>query len=203
MSGSEKTPGFFQRVFGLGGGEAPKEEPPAQKPAKKEPPQSKPARTEPPERQSPPKKAQGRNAGSTQTEGAASRGFRRRRVQASAAPDAEPQGSECDEKPKASAADKPKPALGWLARLGQGLARSSTALSRQSHLGAEPAEARRGDARRARGGADQGRSRRRHGVAHPRGLAATRHDRGISPDGGARGAGRRDRQGARARGQAL
>ena len=149
MSGSEKKPGFFQRVFGLGGGEAPKQEPPAQKPAKKEPPQSKPARKEPPERQSPPKKAQGTKQAAPKLKAPPpespaalpgtpdpdewSSGTREKGApdnKASTVPDAEPSGPEGDEKPKASAAAlKPKQALGWLARLGQGLARSSTALS--------------------------------------------------------------------------
>jgi len=55
---SEKKPGFWQRLFGLGPEESPKKEPPAPKPAKKEP-DSKPAQKEPPERKTPPKKAEG------------------------------------------------------------------------------------------------------------------------------------------------
>ena len=55
---SEKKPGFWQRLFGLGPEEPPKKEPPAPKPAKKEP-DSKPAQKEPPERKKPPKKAEG------------------------------------------------------------------------------------------------------------------------------------------------
>jgi fused signal recognition particle receptor len=55
---SEKKPGFWQRLFGLGPEEPPKKEPPAPKPAKKEP-DSKPAQQEPPERKKPPKKAEG------------------------------------------------------------------------------------------------------------------------------------------------
>ena len=55
---SEKKPGFWQRLFGLGPEEPPKKEPPAPKPAKKEP-NSKPAQKEPPERKKPPKKAEG------------------------------------------------------------------------------------------------------------------------------------------------
>ena len=55
---SEKKPGFWQRLFGLGPEEPPKKEPPAPKPAKKEP-DSKPAQKEPPERKTPPKKAEG------------------------------------------------------------------------------------------------------------------------------------------------
>ena len=49
---SEKKPGFWQRLFGLGPEEPPKKEPPAPKPAKKEP-ESKPAQKEPPERKKP------------------------------------------------------------------------------------------------------------------------------------------------------
>ena len=52
---SEKKPGFWQRLFGLGPEEPPKKEPPAPKPAKKEP-DSKPAQKEPPERKKPPKR---------------------------------------------------------------------------------------------------------------------------------------------------
>jgi hypothetical protein len=55
---SEKKPGFWQRLFGLGPEEPPKKEPPAPKPAQKEP-DSKPAQKEPPERKKPPKKAEG------------------------------------------------------------------------------------------------------------------------------------------------
>ena len=55
---SEKKPGFWQRLFGLG---TAKKEPPAPKPAKKEP-DSKPAHREPPERKKPPKRAEGAQA---------------------------------------------------------------------------------------------------------------------------------------------
>ena len=58
---SEKKPGFWQRLFGLGPEEPPKKEPPAPKPAKKEP-DSKPAQKEPPERKKPPKRAEGAQA---------------------------------------------------------------------------------------------------------------------------------------------
>jgi fused signal recognition particle receptor len=245
MSGSEKKPGFFQRLFGLGSGEAPKKEPPAQKPAKKEPPQSKPARKEPSERQSPPKKTQSTkqaekapklkapppagphepgpkgvggagkrkasarkrtagisaappSAGPTASPGAPhpeerSPGIREKGTpndressplddEAPAAPDAEPSGPEGDEKPKASAAAlKPKPALGWLARLGQGLARSSTALSdnltsvlSRRKLDEETLEELEDALIKADLGVTMA-SRIRSA------LAATRHDRGISP----------------------
>ena len=82
-------------------------------------------------------------------------------------------GPERDEKPKASAAAL-KPKRRWLARAPRpGPGAKLHGAHRQSRLGAQPAEARRGDARRARRGADQGRSRRRHGGAHP--LGARRH----------------------------
>jgi fused signal recognition particle receptor len=55
---SEKKPGFWQRLFGLGPQEPPKKEPPAPKPSKKEP-DSKPTQKEPPERKTPSKKAEG------------------------------------------------------------------------------------------------------------------------------------------------
>jgi fused signal recognition particle receptor len=54
---SEKKPGFWQRLFGLGPQEPPKKEPPAPKPDKKEP-DPKPAQKEP-EHEKPPKKAEG------------------------------------------------------------------------------------------------------------------------------------------------
>jgi fused signal recognition particle receptor len=245
MSGSEKKPGFLQRLFGFGSGEAPKKEPPAPKPAKKEPPQSKPARREPPERQRPPKKAQGTKqaekapklrtpppAGphSSGPKGAGGAGKRKASArkqtsgvsaapppagpaaapgaphpderpsgtrekgtrddgensppddEASAAPDAEPPGSEGDEKPKASAlAIRPKLALRWLARLGQGLARSSTALSdnltpvlSRRKLDEETLDELEGALIKADLGVSMA-SRIRSA------LAATRHDRGISP----------------------
>ena len=181
MSGSEKTPGFFQRVFGLGGGEAPKQEPPAQQPAKKEPPQSKPARTEPPERQSPPKKAQGPTQAAPKLKAPPPEGPAADR-KASAVPDAEPQGPEGDERPKApDAALKPRTALGWLARLGQGLARSSTALSdnltsvlSRRKLDEETLD----ELEEALIKADLGVAMASRIRAA---LAATRHDRGISP----------------------
>jgi fused signal recognition particle receptor len=52
---SEKKPGFWQRLFGIGTAEPPKEEPPRPAPAKKEP-VKKPAHKEPPERKKPAKK---------------------------------------------------------------------------------------------------------------------------------------------------
>jgi fused signal recognition particle receptor len=55
---SEKKPGFWQRLFGLGPQQPPKKEPPAPQPTKKEP-DSKPAQKEPPERKKAPKKAEG------------------------------------------------------------------------------------------------------------------------------------------------
>ncbi|HSD93645.1 MAG TPA: signal recognition particle-docking protein FtsY [Methyloceanibacter sp.] len=73
MSG-DKKPGFFQRLFGIGGdkpkpaeptprpvkeppSDAPKRKPPQREPAKKEPPKDRPARKEPPARKRAPKKA--------------------------------------------------------------------------------------------------------------------------------------------------
>ena len=58
---SDKKPGFWQRLFGMGGEEPAKKEPPAPKPAQKEPGQ-KPIHKEPPERKKPPKKAEGSQA---------------------------------------------------------------------------------------------------------------------------------------------
>jgi fused signal recognition particle receptor len=58
---SDKKPGFWQRLFGMGGEEPAKKEPPAPKPAQKEPGQ-KPVHKEPPERKKPPKKAEGSQA---------------------------------------------------------------------------------------------------------------------------------------------
>ena len=54
---SEKKPGFWQRLFGIGAQEPPKEEPAPPKPAKKEPPAPKPAQKEPPKQKQPAKKA--------------------------------------------------------------------------------------------------------------------------------------------------
>jgi hypothetical protein len=53
---TDKKPGFWQRLFGLGKPEPAKKEPPAPKPAKKEPPSQEPAQKEPPERRRAPKK---------------------------------------------------------------------------------------------------------------------------------------------------
>ena len=54
---SEKKPGFWQRLFGIGAQEPPKKEPAPPKPAKKEPPAPKPAQKEPPKQKQPAKKA--------------------------------------------------------------------------------------------------------------------------------------------------
>ena len=71
---TDKKPGFFQRLFGVGGdkpkpaeptprpvkeppSDRPKRRPPEDKPAKKEPPKDRPPQKEPPERKRPPKKA--------------------------------------------------------------------------------------------------------------------------------------------------
>jgi fused signal recognition particle receptor len=55
---TDKKPGFFQRLFGIGGDKTPaKKEPPSGTPAKKEPPKDRPAKKEPPERKKPAKKA--------------------------------------------------------------------------------------------------------------------------------------------------
>jgi fused signal recognition particle receptor len=71
---TDKKPGFFQRLFGVGGdkpkpaeptprpvkeppSDRPKRRPPEDEPAKKEPPKDRPPQKEPPERKRPPKKA--------------------------------------------------------------------------------------------------------------------------------------------------
>jgi fused signal recognition particle receptor len=71
---TDKKPGFFQRLFGIGGdkpkpaepaprpvkeppSDKPKREPPADTPAKKEPPKDRPAKQQPPDRKKPAKKA--------------------------------------------------------------------------------------------------------------------------------------------------
>src|SRR4029078_9500137 len=54
---SEKKPGFWQRLFGIGAQEPPKEEPAPPKPARKEPPAPRPAQKEPPEQKQAAQKA--------------------------------------------------------------------------------------------------------------------------------------------------
>ena len=112
---SEKKPGFWQRLFGLGPEEPPKKEPPAPKPAKKEP-DSKPAQKEPPERKKPPKRAEGGSGQEVrQAEGAPSRGaLISQRMKADPSDDGpkgpKPGGGKRPRKPKSEAPAAPPPA---------------------------------------------------------------------------------------------
>jgi fused signal recognition particle receptor len=176
---SEKKPGFWQRLFGIGAQEPPKKEPTPPKPAKKEPPAPKPAQKEPPKQKQPAKKAAKLEAPSparphvAKDEGAPPNGGpkgpkpgggkrpRKPKSEAAAAtapppagpaahpgatppeerrpkgapdepdlpaPAKEPKAPE-DDKPSKAAAPQMNPQRSWFARLGQGLARTSTALS--------------------------------------------------------------------------
>jgi hypothetical protein len=68
---TDKKPGFWQRMFGMGKPELAKKEPPAPKPTKKEPPSQEPAQKEPPERRRAPKKTKAAEA--SQAPGAATK----------------------------------------------------------------------------------------------------------------------------------
>jgi fused signal recognition particle receptor len=177
---SEKKPGFWQRLFGIGAQEPPKEEPAPPKPAMKEPPAPKPAQREPPRQKQPAKKAAKRKApppagphvakdeGGPPDEGPKGPkpggGKRPRKPKSEAAaaapapagpavsegarppeerhpatkgtpdqpdvpqPAAEPEAPK-DDKPSKASAPQTNPQRSWFARLGQGLARTSTALS--------------------------------------------------------------------------
>ena len=179
---SEKKPGFWQRLFGIGAREPPKEEPAPPKPAKKEPPAPKPAQKEPPKQKQPAKKAAklkapppagphvakdvggspdggpkgpkpggGKRprkpkseapaaapppAGPAAKEGARPPEERHPATREKGTPDepgvpqpaAEPEEPK-DGKPSKASAPQTNPQRSWFARLGQGLARTSTALS--------------------------------------------------------------------------
>jgi fused signal recognition particle receptor len=178
---SEKKPGFWQRLFGLGGQEPPKKEPTPPKPAKKEPSAPKPAQKEPPKQKQPAKKAAklkapppaGPHVAKAESEpsddgpkGPKPGGGKRPRKPKAEAPAAAPpprgpaarEGARPPEErhpatrekgtpdephvpPPAAEPEKPKDdkaskaiapqtnQRNWFARLGQGLARTSTALS--------------------------------------------------------------------------
>jgi fused signal recognition particle receptor len=178
---SEKKPGFWQRLFGLGAAEPPKKEPPSPKPAKKEPPAPKPALKDPPKQKQPAKKAAklkapppaGPHVAKAESEppddgpkGPKPGGGKRPRKPKAEAPAAAPpprgpaarEGARPPEErhpatrekgtpdephapPPAAEPEKPKDdkpskatapqtnQRNWFARLGQGLARTSTALS--------------------------------------------------------------------------
>ena len=179
---SEKKPGFWQRLFGIGAQEPPKEEPAPPKPARKEPPAPRPAQKEPPKQKQPAKKAaklkapplagphvakdEGASpdggpkgpkpgggkrprkpkaeapaaapppAGPAAKEGARPPEERHPATREKATPDepgvpqpaAEPEEPK-DGKPSKASAPQTNPQRSWFARLGQGLARTSTALS--------------------------------------------------------------------------
>ena len=179
---SEKKPGFWQRLFGIGAQEPAKEEPAPPKPAKKEPPAPKPAQREPPKQKQPAKKAAklkapppagphvakdeggspdggpkgpkpggGKRprkpkseapaaapppAGPAAKEGARPPEERHPATREKGTPDepgvpqpaAEPEEPK-DGKPSKASAPQTHPQRSWFARLGQGLARTSTALS--------------------------------------------------------------------------
>jgi fused signal recognition particle receptor len=103
---TEKTPGLFQRLFGIGDKPKPAEptprpvkEPPADAPGRKEPPKDRPAQQEPPERKKPPKKA------------------------------AKTTSKQAAPRDAATAPGEAEPKRGWFEQLRQGLARTSDALS--------------------------------------------------------------------------
>jgi fused signal recognition particle receptor len=178
---SEKKPGFWQRLFGIGAEEPRKREPTPPKLAKKEPPAPKPAQKEPPKQKQPAKKAAKLKAPPpagphvAKDEGGPPAGGpkgpkpgggkrpRKPKAEAPAAPPprgpaarerarppeerhpatrekgtpdephvlppaAEPEEPK-DDKPSKAAAPQTNPQRNWFARLGQGLARTSTALS--------------------------------------------------------------------------
>ena len=179
---SEKKPGFWQRLFGIGAQEPPKKEPAPPKPAKKEPPAPKPAQKEPPKQKQPAKKAAKLKApppagphvamaeseppddglkgskpgggkrprkpksdapavappprGPAAKEGARPPEERHPATREKGTPDepdvsrsaAEPEEPK-DDKPSKASAPQTNPQRSWFARLGQGLARTSTALS--------------------------------------------------------------------------
>jgi fused signal recognition particle receptor len=178
---SEKKPGFWQRLFGIGAQEPPKKEPAPRKPAKKEPPAPKPAQKEPPKQKQPAKKAAklkapppagphvAKNEGGSPDGGpkgpnpGGGKRPRKPKVESPAAPPprgpaakegarppderhpatrekstpgepdvsrpaAEPEEPK-DDKPSKATAPQTNPKRSWFARLGQGLGRTSTALS--------------------------------------------------------------------------
>jgi fused signal recognition particle receptor len=187
---NEKKPGFWQRLFGLGGQEPLKKEPPSGKPARKEPPAEKPVQKEAPKRKEPPKKAQSapvakkgaklkapppagphppKHDGGPSDDGPKGPkpggGKRPRKPKAEAPAAPRPGGPAAhpgatppkerhpatrekgspdepdlpapakkaeapeDDKPSKASAPQTNPQRSWFARLGQGLARTSTALS--------------------------------------------------------------------------
>ena len=89
----------------------------------------------------------------------------------------------------------PPPQQGWFDRLSSGLTKSSAPARHQPDRDLHPSKARPGDARRARGGADPGRSRPRSGGADRRGDRAGAVPEGDRARRGAAGAGGRGRQG--------
>lgn len=231
---SEKKPGFWQRLFGIGAQEPPKKEPAPPKPAKKEPPAPKPAEREPPKQKQPAKKAAKLKApppagphvakeegGSPDggPKGPKPGGGKRPRKPKSEAPAAGPppagpaakEGARPPEerhpatrekgtpdepgvpqpavepeepkdgKPSKASAPQTNPQRSWFARLGQGLARTSTALSdnlasvlSRRKLDEETLDELEDALIKADLGVAMA-SRIRQA------LAATRHDRGLSP----------------------
>jgi fused signal recognition particle receptor len=229
---SEKKPGFWQRLFGIGAQEPPKEEPAPPKLAKREPPAPKPAQKEPPKQKQAAKKAaklkapppagphvakeEGRPPdggprgpkpgggkrprkpkseaaappprGPAAKEGARPPEERHPATREKGSPDepgvpqpvAEPEEPK-DSKPSKASAPQTNPQRNWFARLGQGLARSSTALSdnlasvlSRRKLDEETLDELEDALIKADlGVAMAGRTRQA--------LAATRHDRGLSP----------------------
>jgi len=102
-----KTPGFFQRLFSVGGDKPKPAEPTP--PAKKEPPKDRPAKKEPPERKRPPKTV-------TAT---------KQPPKPKGPPKGPPPAEREKKKPKASS----EPRRSWFDQLRVGLARTSNALS--------------------------------------------------------------------------
>jgi fused signal recognition particle receptor len=230
---SEKKPGFWQRLFGIGAQEPPKKEQPASKPAKKEPPAPKPAQEEPPKQKQPVKKAAKRKApppagphvakdeggppdkgpkgpkpgggkrprkpkaeapaaplptGPAASEGARPPEERHPATREKGTPDepdvpepaAEPEEPK-DDKPSKASTPQTNPQRSWFARLGKGLARSSTALS--DNLAS--VLSRRKLDEETLGELEDALIKADLGVAMAsrirQALASTRHDRGLSP----------------------
>jgi fused signal recognition particle receptor len=141
----DKAPGFFERLFGIGGdkpkpaeptppakkeppSDKPKREPPSEGPAKKEPPTDRPAQQEPPEREKPLKSVKAKPKPTVKPEAPPPAGPAT--APGATPPEELPPGEREKDKPKPkSPAAAAAPKQGWFAQLRQGLNRSSSALS--------------------------------------------------------------------------